>query len=887
MQTATSAVPASACSEHRANGGVLTQGEEKSKILRRALRRPSSHFRVFLCILSVLFLTPLTSYAQAKYPFDLPAQPLAESLRAVGHQTSTNVMFEPRLVKGLDAPALRAETTPTEAIRLLLAGTKLTALQTAADTILIQRVSTAEKSAPTSQAVAPTGTNGYTRLAQVESPQSTLPAAAAQNPDDLRHERIEVEEVVVTAQKRVERLQDVPVPVTAVTAQSLVQSNSLRLQDYYTKVPGVNVASNFMGAPRVTIRGLATSAGTNPTVGVAIDDVPFGSATLLGGGYQVPNFDPSDLTRLEVLRGPQGTLYGANSLGGLINYITVDPSTAGYSGRLEAGGSGIHNGSEVGYSVLGALNAPFTETAAIRASAFSRRDPGYIDNVRTGQDGINSADSSGGRLSMMWKPSDEIALKIGALLQDREEKGSSFVDGAALLDDLQQTALPDTGSFTGKIQAYSANLTAKLANFDLTAISGYSINDAHGSFDYTYALGGFAQSTFGVNSARYLFENRTSKFSQEVRLSAPIGQKVNWLLGVFYTSEHSRYREHVDAADGITGAAAGALLDLYYPTTYKEVAAFTNIGVQLTDRFDVQVGGRGIREKQHYAVTWAGPYVTQFLGSPSPLVPPEAEVSNNAFTYLLTPRFKVSSDLMLYARLASGYRPGGPNSNATIHVIPTYRPDKTLNYELGAKWDGLDGKLFIDGSVYYIDWKDVQITLRDPTTNINVTANAGRAKSQGAEVAIEARPLAGLRIGGWVAFNDASLTEDLPTGPAVGFAGDQLPFSAHLSGNLSVSQEFPFPGKATGSLEGLVTYVGDRKGVFRGAAFGVPLPRQDFPAYTQIDLRAGVTRGDWRINLFINNITDKRALLPSAASNPNVLYPIHPRSYGISVAREF
>src|ERR1700736_5040788 len=144
----------------------------------------------------------------------------------------------------------------------------------------------------------------------------------------------------------------------------------------------------------LSIRGIVTNPG-NPTVGITVDDMPFGSSTISGGGLVVPDFDPGDLSRIEVLRGPQGTLYGASSLGGLIKYVTVDPSTDRLSGNIQAGGLDTHNSKDAGYLFRGAANAPISDTVAVRASVFARQDPGFIDNVRTGQRGVNQAEAEG------------------------------------------------------------------------------------------------------------------------------------------------------------------------------------------------------------------------------------------------------------------------------------------------------------------------------------------------------------------------------------------------------------------------------------------------------------------------------------------------------------
>jgi len=254
---------------------------------------------------------------------------------------------------------------------------------------------------------------------------------AQSSPSVEGSQKIELQEIVVTAQKRIERLQDVPVPVTALDAETLAQRNQNRLQDYFAAVPGLSLnAGSFGGGGQqnLSIRGLATGSFSNPTVGIAIDDVPFGASNQVAwGAALIPDLDPGDLDRIEVLRGPQGTLYGASSIGGLIKFVTRDPSVDGPSGRAQVLVNGVQHG-ELGYSARGSANVPISDVLAVRASGFTRRDPGYIANVSTGQHDVNRADVYGGRLSVLWKPSAAVSLKVAALLQNTEGDGNPAVD---------------------------------------------------------------------------------------------------------------------------------------------------------------------------------------------------------------------------------------------------------------------------------------------------------------------------------------------------------------------------------------------------------------------------------------------------------------------------
>jgi iron complex outermembrane receptor protein len=686
-----------------------------------------------------------------------------------------------------------------------------------------------------------------------------------------------LEEVIVTAQKRSERLQDVPVPVTAISAEDLASNSQSQLRDYYTHVPGLNVTPGIQSNQTLAIRGITTGSG-NPTVGVTIDDVPFGASTNLGGGRAVPDIDPGDLQRVEVLRGPQGTLYGASSLGGLLKFVTRDPSTDDLGGQLQANSSDVVNGDDLGYSVRGSVNVPLLrETFAVRASGFFRRDPGYIDNVQTGERSINSADANGGRLTALWRLSDEWSVKVSALIQEIDGDGAASVDPT--LGDLRQSRLRDSGWYERKAELYSATVAGKLGAGELTSITGYGVNSFSDSFDLSFALGAAAQAAFGVTGVPLLSDNETKKVSQEMRFNVPLGDSAEWLLGAFYTDEDSELTDLRLAVNPVTGATVGRMSFASFPTTFEEYAAFTDLTYHFTDRFDVQFGGRHSEIEQTFSQTSINTAGVQS-------VIPELTAKTDAFTYLVTPRFEVSPDLMLYARLASGYRAGGTNIFPGGVVPPKYEPDETQNYELGLKGDFLGGTLSADLSLYYIDWKDIQLTLVSPG-NFTFTTNGSRARSHGAELAVQASPVTGLQISGWFAWNDAELTEPLPpgaAGTAVGRAGERLPNTSRVSSYLSVDQEFSLTGALMAFIGGSVAYVGDRVGPFRA----VPV-RQEFESYTQVDLRVGLRMESWSGNIFATNVSDERgALFGGLGANPSTAFTyIQPRTIGVSLSKTF
>jgi outer membrane receptor protein involved in Fe transport len=361
---------------------------------------------------------------------------------------------------------------------------------------------------------------------------------------------------------------------------------------------------------------------------------------------------------------------------------------------------------------------------------------------------------------------------------------------------------------------------------------------------------------------------------------------VDWLAGVYYAHDDNQAHDLSDAVDPATLVPAGLLIDDLYPTTFAEYAVFGDLTFKITDRFDIQVGGRQSENRQIYEETISGPLWALF-GLPDPSYNPPEHSTDSAFTYLLTPRFRVSSDLMMYARFASGYRPGGPNPTCVLFPTPCqYAPDKTQNYEVGVKGAALDQLVSFDASLYYINWEDIQLQVADSTSGFIYYTNASKAKSQGVEVAAQVRPFTGFTLGGWVAWNDAKLTADLPPTGAFGVSGDRLPFSSRISGNLSLEQEWTLASGAGLFAGAAVSYVGERENNFPNTATA---ERLKLPSYVMSNLRAGLRQDMWTLSAFVNNVGDKRgalAYVPISPTGYSTSY-IQPRSYGMSLAVTF
>jgi iron complex outermembrane recepter protein len=790
---------------------------------------------------------------QTQIHFTIPAQPLPQALLTFAQQTHLSIVAPDELTAGLRSAAVSGVFTEKEGLRRLLSGSGLRFEFIDASSV---RIYFEGKPASPKKATA----------------EERKPAAAA--------EAAEIQEVMVTAQKREQRLNDVPIPVTVLDTNKMTDSGQFLLKDYYNTIPGFAVTPSYEQNQSLTIRGITTGNSPIPTVGFLVDDVPFGSP--IAQSSSLPDIDPGDLERIEVLRGPQGTLYGASSMGGLVKFVTRAPSTDAFSGRIEAGTEFARNGAEPGYQLRGSLNIPLTDTLAIRVSGFDRQEAGYIDDPTLNEKGVNEFHSSGGHFAALWKATDHFSVNFSALYQDDRGDGVNDVTVAPGVGDLQQKFIPNTGTSDRVTQAYSVTMKADFGDVHVQSLTGYNSSHYSDIFDMSNNFGSYMNKTFGVSGAPYADDFRPSNLTEELRANGTIGDKFEWLVGGFVADDQNHLRQTAYAANPTTGQIVGVGDDGFYHYKYNEDAVFTDLTYHATDKFSVQIGGRYSEIENR-----TGPYSVVepiFTGNTTPVIQSVLHAKFHPFTHLFTPQYQLSKDVMVYARLASGFRSGG--GNLLFPGVPaTFNPDTTENYELGLKGDFFNHALSVDASVYHIDWNNIQIQERT-STNHGYIGNGGRAKSEGIELSVEAHPWTGATISAWGDYDDAVLTEKFPTGATIyGAVGNRLPISPTYSGNFSARQEFPLSNGITGFAGGTITYVGDRLGVF--LAHG--LTRQDFPAYTEVDLNFGATTKGWTVNIYANNLTDERGVLQGGAgySNPTTFYYIRPRTVGLSVSKTF
>jgi iron complex outermembrane recepter protein len=762
---------------------------------------------------------------------------------------------------------------------------------------------------------------------QASSPQ---PSPTASPSPTVRPESgtAEAERVVVTAEKREENIQEVPSSISVVNDVELDNLHATQLTDYAPYVPGFQV--NSFGSPGQTVislRGLADIT-SGATVATYIDETPMGSS----GIYQRADINeldllPYDIRRVEILRGPQGTLYGANSIGGLIKYVTLDPSLTTEEFHIGGGISGVEHGDQPGWDAhIGGTVPLVSGTLGLRLSYARNDGAGFIDNVVNGEHGINDFNQQAALIGLLWQPNENIRLRFTALGQRIESDNNANValnpkTLDPLFGDLTNEIFVNE-PYTKNVGLVAATLNLNFGWADLTSATAYLNTRADQRLDVTLNLADFP-SLLGLPDGEIAGEDlklNLDKFTQELRLTSKQGGRFLWQLGGFYTYEHGHQDQHIFMTQ-TNGEAFPGLPNLFtalLPSTYKEWAGFANASFDFTDRFNLGAGIRFSRNEQSFEQILSG-----LLAGGHTDLPGHSD--ENVFDYMVSPKFRLGKDQLLYARIATGYQPGGPNI-AVPGVPPSVKSSTVTSYEGGLKSEFFDHRLLFDIAGYHISWEDIQVGI--VVNGLGALVNAGKAETNGVELTTGFEPIKNLRFSINGAYTDATLSNNAPS--LGGRAGDRLPNVPVYSASAMVDYYFPLPfgrtmpeqrrqvaayaedtGKNPARGDGK-TVAGETQGAqvaawngHVGAGFRWVSSQYSevqssptairTPSYGALDLNADVSNGRYTIRVFAKNVTDKRAY-PTTFSNFNFVTgdvidaigtPIQPRTVGIEFDCKF
>ncbi len=728
-------------------------------------------------------------------------------------------------------------------------------------------------------------------------PGSMLFSLTAFAQEQLENETTELEEVIVTASRREESLQDVAISVAVIDVNDYIDAGLTNLTDILPRVPGVSIVGtggNFGNS--VYIRGINAVLAAGVTS--YIDDIPFGSSTVYVTGAPLDG-TLLDLDTLNVLKGPQGTLYGASALGGLLKFVTREASTEKWTGSVSANLSNTNGGGlNQLYRVSG--NGPIvSDTLGVSFTGFWSDKAGYIDNVAIPKKGWDDYEYYGGSGSLRWTPTEKLEVKVQGLYQ------KSTQDGLATIQAFPAPAVPpylpqepdgtpvfgryQTGEAQINPSEYEADMIGLTINYDLdwatlTSVTSSQTLSFSQTTDLTVPYAFFADIFFPDSAphtrADFVGSLGFDKFTQELRLVSASTQKFEWIAGAYYTEEEGYNIQELFITPPVD------LFFANFPSNYEELSLYATGTYYFTPDFDASVGVRYADYSNDVELNSKGPLV-----APIPLT----EIDDTVTNWLFNVRYRPSDNTALYGRIASGYRPGGANfllldAEGNELTNPFFEPDSLWSYEIGYKGTTADGRFGFDVAAFYIDWQDYQINVT--IGGLNVAGNADKAVSKGAEGSLSFAATEALTFTGTVSYINAELAKDEPN--LGGTKGTQLPNSAEWSFTLDAQYDFTLADNPA-YVGASWLYKGDMPVGFPGYtdSSGVFYPSSnplvDIDSYNLVDLRAGVDFGHFNLSVYATNLFDEWAYVSfgSSSAAASLGTPTRPRTMGIAAQWNF
>lgn len=692
---------------------------------------------------------------------------------------------------------------------------------------------------------------------------AAVPAVAAENNDS------DIERIEVTASRRLTTTSDIPYNISVLDGDALSDAGIGNVTELGYTIPGLTVIDT---GPRndkpMAMRGLTLDemaandqGGNGGTVSVYVNDTPM-----------LVDLKMIDVNRVEVLRGPQGTLYGAGSLGGTLRYILNKPELAATEGYVGARLYQTKESDSLSNELYGALNLPLAgDKLAVRVAASRLDDAGFVDYPLALSGPIEDADDEqtfSGRVAVRYAPTDSFDATLTYLSQDQEVGGRSAVNPEFTGNDY------DSALRYEEPLDRVADLTSLEFSWDLDAVtlsssSSYTTLEEQGQRDQTDLLvtaiwPGYAD--YPEFSAYTREDVDRETFTQELRLTSNSDGPLLWLLGGYYSNE-----DNVDSSKEFTpgypefiGMDRPDNLEYYSSTVedVEEIAAFGEVTYKFTDKWDVTLGGRAFRLTQDATNCLDFPIYEGVEGTE---LTPECTIGegeNKDFIGKASTFYYFTDDVNAFLLYSQGFRRGGSNGVPEGGQVSftedekSFDPDTVDNYELGWHSEWLDGDLSVNGALYYIEWHDIQVAGKTAEGSIPITENGGEARSQGLELEIAYNPFKGMLLQAGYAYTDAQLTEDAPS--LDGFDGDRVPGVPKHEGAISATYSHAI--KAVEARYFIGTYL---KSEVYTRVNDLPGTKNEdsqvLPGFGIVNASASFGYDDWLVRLYADNLLNKYA----------------------------
>jgi outer membrane receptor protein involved in Fe transport len=693
----------------------------------------------------------------------------------------------------------------------------------------------------------------------------------------------DLQTVVVTAQKREQAAQSVPVSLTAISGKELEDAgiDSAALLDQVA--PGLTVSSYSAGYLSITIRGISDLDGGllgTPATGFYIDETP-----LSAFAFQLPQVAYWDAQRVEVLRGPQGTLFGEGSMGGTIRLITTKPDATDFAARVMLGRSQVAGGGR-GVTARAMVNLPLqSDVLALRVTASRQDIIGWIDVPELRASDSNSGKSEDARIALRWTPSRRFNVDLSYAYQVLDSKDFSATSpGVYRPRDINPAAQAPSFLSTAASRYDLANLTF---NVDLGPAALVGSLSRYERWSTVRAdLTPFVPLVFGVGGTaeRGAAALTVKATTAELRLVSHGDHGLDWTVGA-YAKDDAREQAHGGVVISLPELGLTRDETLYtMPARNRALALFADAELKLTSDWALQAGLRHYKADNHTRVHFDTTSAI-FPGFTAGVVR-DSGGSASATSPKLGLSWKPSAELLVFAKVSTGFRDGDSNYQAPGYpeIPASFDPEKIRAYELGLKTQP-SRWLSVNVSIYQNHWTDLQLPFVTADNLFAYIQNAGKAKATGAEIEIAARPMAGLRLGLNLASVDSRIEEDVPNGAGAGaIKGKRIPFSPGLQASMSAACEFELRGGLGATVSANYAH--------RGATYSEPSnnPALKNAAYNNLYLKAGVHGKVWGSNLFVSNATNSSSShqKTSAVAGGIVLTNyVQPRTVGVEVDASF